>query len=120
MLRSGVETMVRADTGHEFDTQFTQQQLYDWLLAEYPIFRREVAAVAPTYYAKLSATQVLTLAAIADFDLPLDYESSSASSGWTARLVRARGCGGRAGARAGALAFREEAGVFRLAPTACS
>jgi hypothetical protein len=52
--------MVRADTGHEFDTQFTQQQLYDWLLAEYSIFRREVAAVAPTYYAKLSATQVLS------------------------------------------------------------
>jgi hypothetical protein len=117
MLRSQVETMVRADTGHEFDTQFTQQQLYDWLLAEYSVFRREVAAIAPTFYAKLSATQVLTLAD-PDFDLPLDYESLIRFERLTGVSYVPVDVADELAPEMELLAFREEAGVFRLAPTA--
>lgn len=107
--------MVRADTGHEFDTQFTQQQLFDWLLAEYSIFRREIAAVAPSYYAKLSPTQVLS-SADPDFDLPLDYESLIRFERLEGALYAPVDVADELAPELEALAFREEAGVLRLAP----
>jgi hypothetical protein len=116
MVRSDVETMVRAQTGHDSDTQVTQAQIYAWLLLDYPAFRREIIDVAPSLYTAVATVQVLT-AADPDFDLPADFERVNMFEVLVGADYIDVPVAGGPGADFRGISYREEAGVLRVAPS---
>lgn len=67
-------TRVRAVTAHDTDTQITDSQLDAWLTDETARVRRDLIAVAPQLYQKLSDTFPLTITPYLDLSAITDFE----------------------------------------------